>query len=62
MHIHHIFFKTKVLEKSVFYVIIIIIIIIIIKLQMGRHPVAVAQHTFTHLQYAEYRERYTRNN
>jgi hypothetical protein len=42
--------------------IIIIIIIIIIKLQLGWHPVAVVQYTFTHKQYTEYRGRNTQNN
>jgi hypothetical protein len=43
-------------------IIIIIIIIIIIKLQLGWHPVAVVQYTFTHKQYTEYRERNIHNN
>jgi hypothetical protein len=41
---------------------IIIIIIIIIKLQLGWHPVAVVQYTFTYKQYTEYRGRSTHNN
>jgi hypothetical protein len=45
-----------------FFIIIIIIIIIIIKLQIGWHPVAVVQYTFTHKQYTEYRGRSTHNN
>jgi hypothetical protein len=40
----------------------IIIIIIIIKLQLGWHPVAIKQYTFTHKQYTEYRERNIHNN
>jgi hypothetical protein len=31
-------------------------------LQLGWHPVAVVQHTFTHEQYTEYRERSIHNN
>jgi hypothetical protein len=39
-----------------------IYIYIYIKLQLGWHPVAAVQYTFTHKQYTEYTERNIHNN
>jgi hypothetical protein len=47
---------------EIIIIIIITIIIIYMKLQLGWHPLAIVNYTFTNKQYAEYRERNIHNN
>jgi hypothetical protein len=46
-----------ILNEACIYLLLLLLLLLLLYLQLGSHPVAAVQYTFTHKQYTEYRER-----